>query len=130
VPMHLHRAQLEYELREKLFLLRQQLLLAGTRDKALWEIMLNSLSSFTTLFRHVLVELGEKEARHSQEAVEGLASRLNFDPSAFVQLIGIRAHRLDRNQLRAADVAARYIAAIEIVGSAVDRIERPPAGTC
>ncbi|MBO0912533.1 MAG: nucleotidyltransferase domain-containing protein [Acidobacteria bacterium] len=129
VPMHLHRAQLEYELREKLFLLRQQLLLAGTREKALWEIMLNSLSSFTTLFRHVLIELGEPESKHSQAAVEELASRLNFDPSAFVQLIDIRAHRSDRNQARAADVAAGYISAIEIVASAVDKIERSPTGT-
>src|ERR1700726_97222 len=52
VPMHLHRSQLEYELREKLFLLRQHVLLAGTNEKSLGDIMLNSLSSFTTLFRH------------------------------------------------------------------------------
>jgi hypothetical protein len=127
--MHLHRAQLEYELREKLFLLRQQILLAGTKEKALWEIMLNSLSSFSTLFRHVLIELGEPERRNSQAAVEELASKLNFNPSAFVQLIEVRAHRSDRNQLRATDVAARYISAIETVASAVDRIESAPAGT-
>jgi predicted nucleotidyltransferase len=129
IPMHLHRAQLEYELREKLFLLRQQLLLAGTQEKVLWEVMLNSLSSFTTLFRHVLIELGEPERRNSQAAVEELASRLNFDSSAFVQLIDVRAHRSDRNQLRATDVAARYISAIERVASAVDKIESSPAGT-
>lgn len=35
VPMHLHRFQLEYELREKLFLLRQQLLLANSNDTEL-----------------------------------------------------------------------------------------------
>jgi len=129
IPMHLHRAQLEYELREKLFLLRQQLLLAGAKEKALWEIMLNSLSSFTTLFRHVLIELREPERRHSREAVEELASRLNFDPSAFVQLIEVRAHRFDRNQVRATDVAARYLAAIEAVAAAVDKMESSPART-
>src|SRR5207244_31537 len=32
VPVHLHRSQLEYELREKLFLLRQHILVAGTRE--------------------------------------------------------------------------------------------------
>src|SRR5260221_12873601 len=53
VPMALHRAQLEYELREKLFLLRRHMLTAGTDEKQLWEVMLHSLSSFTTLFRHV-----------------------------------------------------------------------------
>ena len=35
IPMHLHRAQLEYELREKLILLRERLLLASRRQKAI-----------------------------------------------------------------------------------------------
>ena len=35
IPMHQHRAQLEYELREKLILLRQRLLEAGKRARAL-----------------------------------------------------------------------------------------------
>jgi len=129
VPMHLHRAQLEYELREKLFLLRQQLSLAGTQEKVLWEILLNSLSSFTTLFRHVLIELGEPEKKHSQQAVEELATRLNFDPWALVQLINVRAHPSDRSQVRATDVAARYISAIEAVAEAVDKMESSPART-
>src|SRR5271170_6270508 len=51
IPMGLHRAQLEYELREKLILLRERLLLAANNTKRLWELMLGSLSTFTTLFR-------------------------------------------------------------------------------
>src|ERR1017187_10448875 len=51
IPMHLHRAQLEYELREKLILLRQQMLLAAGNKQRLWEILLRSLPAFTTLFR-------------------------------------------------------------------------------
>ncbi|HKW18506.1 MAG TPA: nucleotidyltransferase domain-containing protein [Terriglobales bacterium] len=129
VPMHLHRHQLEYELREKLFLLRQHVLVAGTDEKALWEAMLNSLSSFTTLFRHVLIELGEKGRKHSREATQELAARLNFDPSAFVELIDIRAGKSDRKQFRATDVAARYLAGIETVASAVDKMQGPPVKT-
>ena len=34
-------------------------MLAGTNEKQLWEVMLQSLTSFTTLFRHVLIELGK-----------------------------------------------------------------------
>ncbi len=127
VPMHLHRSQLEYELREKLFLLRQHVLLAGIHEKALWDVMLNSLSSFTTLFRHVLIELGEPGRKQSREAVQELASRLNFDPSAFVQLMDVRAQRSDSKQLRAADVASRYLAAIEKVAAAVDTMQSSPA---
>ena len=122
VPMHLHRFQLEYELREKSFLLRQQLLLANNNESELWEVMLHSLSSFTTLFRHVLLELGEAERKHSRDAVVELSKRLSFDDSAFLQLIDIRTKQVDRKQLRATDVAQRYTGAIEKITSAVDRM--------
>ncbi len=53
--------------------------------------MLNSLSSFTTLFRHVLLEMGEPGRKHSREAVGELAHRMNFDPAPFVQIMDVRA---------------------------------------
>ena len=127
IPMHLHRSQLEYELREKLFLLRQHILVAATREKDLWEVMLNSLTSFTTLFRHLLIELGEQGRKHSREAVQELALRMNFDSSAFVQLMDVRAKRSDRKQFRATDVAGRYLSAIETVTTAVDKMPGSPA---
>jgi len=129
VPMHLHRWQLEYELREKLFLLRQHMLLAGGGDgeKQLWEVMLHSLSSFTTLFRHVLIELGEPGRKHSREAVTELAARLNFDASVFVELMELRASKADRKQVRAGDLAPRYLSAIEKVATAVDTMQSAPA---
>jgi hypothetical protein len=85
--------------------------------------MLHSLSSFTTLFRHVLLELGEAERKHSREAVVELSKRLNFDDSAFLQLIDIRAKKVDKKQLRATEFAERYTGAIEKVTSAVDQME-------
>ena len=127
VPMHLHRSQLEYELREKLFLLRQHVLLAGSNEKALWEAMLNSLSSFTTLFRHVLIEMGEGGRKHSREAVQALGPRLNFDASVFVQLMDVRARKSDRKQFGVSDLASRYLAAIEKVAAAVDTMQGSPA---
>ena len=123
VPMVLHRFQLEYELREKLLLLRQHLVVAGNNEKQLWEVLLHSLSSFTTLFRHVLLELGEPGRKHSREAVTLLSARLNFEASPFVQLMDVRAGKLDRKQLRVSDVAAQYLSAIEKVATAVDTIE-------
>ncbi len=123
VPMNLHRAQVEYELREKLFLLRQHLVLAGSNEKQLWEVMLQSLSSFTTLFRHVLLEMGEPGRKHSREAVGELAHRMNFDPLPFVQIMDVRAQKADRKQLRAAEVAGKYLQAIEQVTAAVDTMQ-------
>jgi hypothetical protein len=122
VPMAHHREQLEYELREKLFLLRQHLLLAGTDEKQLWEVMLHSLSSFTTLFRHVLVEMGEQGRKHSRDAVAELSKKMSFDDSAFLQLLDIRAKKSERGRLRASDLASRYLDAITTVATAVDRM--------
>jgi len=123
VPLTMHRAQLEYELREKLFLLRQHLLLAAEREKELWEVMLHSLSSFTTLFRHVLLEMGETGRKHSREAVVELSKRVNFEPSAVVQLMDVRAQKLDRKQLRGAEVAGGFLEAIGKVLAAVDTMQ-------
>jgi predicted nucleotidyltransferase len=123
VPMALHLFQLRYELREKLTLLRQHMLLAARNDKQVWEVMLHSLSSFTTLFRHVLVELGEQGRKHSREAVAELSARLNFDASPFVQLMDVRAGKLDRKQLSAQALTAKYLLAIEKVAVAVDTMQ-------
>src|SRR3989442_5686633 len=41
IPMHLHHAQLEYELREKLILLRQRLLLAAGNRNGTWDVLLH-----------------------------------------------------------------------------------------
>lgn len=120
VPKTHHREQLEYELREKLFLLRQHLMLAGTDEKQLWEIMLHSLSSFTTLFRHVLLEMGEAERKHSREAVAVLSKKLSFDDLPFLQLMDVRSKQADRKRLRASEVAAKYLEAITIVVASVD----------
>ena len=120
IPMTHHREQLEYELREKLFLLRQHLMLAGTDERQLWEIMLHSLSSFTTLFRHVLVEMGEQHRKHSREAVAVLSKRVGFDDLPFLQLMDVRSKQSDRGRLRASEVAAKYLDVISTVAAAVD----------
>jgi len=125
VPMTHHREQVEYELREKLFLLRQHLLLAGSDDKKLWDVMLHSLSSFTTLFRHVLIELGEPTRKHSREAVTELSERLKFDDLPFLQLMDVRGKKIDRWELRAREVASRYLQTIEQVATAVDTMHIP-----
>ncbi len=122
IPMHLHRAQLEYELREKTILLRERLLIEGTNKKRLWELLLGSLSTFVTLFRHSLIALDETPPDSRRGVIQALAQRIQFDPSAFVQLLDIRERKADRKQFDAADVFGRYLAAIQQVTAAVDRM--------
>jgi hypothetical protein len=122
IPMHLHRAQLEYELREKLILLRERLLLGAGSDDRLWELLLGSLSAFATLFRHALIALGETAPVSKREAVQALTARIQFDPSAFRQLFDIREHKADRKQFDVKDVFNRYLEAVQRVTAAVDTI--------
>lgn len=125
IPMRQHRAQLEYELREKLILLRQRLLLAANDEKRTWELLLRSLSAFTTLFRHALIAQGQAVPATRREAVKALAASLGFDASPFEHLLDIREHRAETRQFRAQEVAGRYLAAVEQVTGAVDRMLDP-----
>jgi hypothetical protein len=120
IPMNLHRAQVEYELREKLILLRQRLLLVAGKDRDLWDLLLASLPAFATLLRHALIALGDDAPRSKREAVQALTSRTQFDSSALLQLLDIREHKADRKQFDVKDVFTRYLAAVQQVTTAVD----------
>jgi hypothetical protein len=124
--MQLHRAQLEYELREKLILLRQRLMLTAGDDKRTWELMLRSLPAFTTLFRHALIAQGQPVPATKREAVKALANMLSFDASPFEHLLDIREQRAEAKQFQALEVAGRYLAAVEQVTAAVDRMLDSP----
>ena len=120
IPMNLHRAQVEYELREKLILLREHVLLAAGNEKRLWELMLRSLPSFATLFRHALIALGDTAPDSKRESLQALSARIPFDASAFLQLLDVRERKADRRQLAVTDVFTRYLAAVQQVTAAVD----------
>jgi hypothetical protein len=122
VPMHLHRAQLEYELREKLILLRERLLVVANDKKHLKELLLHSLSTFITLFRHALIALGDTPPKGKRDVVQALAARIPFDASAFLQLLDIREHKAEARQFDVADVFTRYLAAVQQVTAAVDKM--------
>jgi len=126
IPMALHRAQLEYELRQKLILLRGRLLLAANKKKSLWQLLLGSLSTFTTLFRHTLIALGDTPPKTKRDAVEALTTRIPFDASAFMQLLDIRERKAETKHFDVADVFARYLAAVQQVTAAVDKMLDSP----
>jgi len=122
IPANLHRVQVEYELREKLALLRQHLLLASGNDSRLWELLLRSVSSFATLFRHALIVLGHDAPVGKRDAVLTLSKQIRFDPSDFLQVLDVREQKSDRKKLNVADVFSRYLAALEQVTAAVDKM--------
>jgi predicted nucleotidyltransferase len=122
IPANLHRVQVEYELREKLALLRQHLLLASGNEPRMWELLLRSVSSFSTLFRHALMVLGREAPVGKRAAVQELSKQLGFDPSGILQVLDVREKKSHRKTFVLTDVFARYLAAVEQVAAAVDRM--------
>ena len=120
ISMHVHRVQVEYELREKLILLRQQILLASGNQSRLWELTLHSVPSFGTLFRHALIALGDDAPARKREALQALSTKMGFDLSPVYQLLDVREHKIDSKKIDINELSERYLAAIEKVAAAVD----------
>ena len=120
ISMDLHRVQVEYELREKLILLREHLLLAADSESRLWELLMRSAPSFSTLFRHALIALGDTTQAARPEALQALSRRTGFDPSAMLSVFAAREHKAEHKKTDVFDLAARYLAAVEKVAAAVD----------
>jgi hypothetical protein len=129
IPRNLHRVQVEYELREKLALLRQHLVLSAGSDSRLWELLLRSVSSFATLFRHALIVLGEDAPIGKREAVQALSKKIGFDASGILEVLDIRERKSSRKQFDVTDVFSRYLTALEQVTAAVDRMLDSGAGS-
>jgi len=121
IETHLHRVQVEYELREKLILLRQHLLMAGDDTSRLWDVVLHSAPSFATLFRHALIVLGEDASLRRRESVQALSQKVGFDPSAMQQALDVREGKANRKTFEVLDLCTRYLAGVEKVAAAVDQ---------
>ena len=122
IPANLHRVQVEYELREKIALLRQHLLLASGNDSRLWDLLLRSVPSFATLFRHALIVLGHGAPVGKREAVQALSKKIGFDASGILQVLDVREKKAERKKLDVTNVFSRYLAALEQVAAAVDKM--------
>jgi predicted nucleotidyltransferase len=127
VPMRWHRAQVEYELREKTILLRQRLLMAGTSGEAKWELLVRSLPAFATLFRHALIALGDAGAGSKRETAAALGAKLGIDAGVFGELLDVREKKADRKAARVDAMFARYLTLVEQVTAAVDTMLDPAA---
>jgi len=122
IPMRLHRQQVEYELREKLILLRKHVLLTGSKKDRLWALMLDSLPSFATLFRHALIAFDGQCSPSGREALVQIGTQLHVDPSAFLEVLDVREHRAQEKQFNVENLVTRYLTAVEQVTAAVDKM--------
>jgi hypothetical protein len=122
VPLRFHRVQVEYELREKLLLLRQRSLLAGEKAGRLWDLMVSSVPSFSTLLRHALIALGKSAPVDRREAIDELSRIVRFDPAAIHKVLDVREHKVNPKAIDVRQLFAGYLSAIEEVAAAVDKV--------
>jgi len=109
-------------LREKLILLRQRLVLSLNDEDRLWTLLMQSLPTFTTLFRHSLIVLGDTPSKSKEETLQALGARVSFDPSVFRKLLNVRQKPEDRKNVNIKDIVSSYLNAIQQVTTAVDKM--------
>jgi hypothetical protein len=121
VPLHLHRLQVERELRNGWLRLRGAVLTAPEKKRAHLEIMLASVSTFCTLFRHALLALGHEMPASKRDAVEGVAKLAGADPAAFHLILDMRGGKATRGSVDVEESLRGYMEFVEVVTNEVDR---------
>jgi hypothetical protein len=121
VPMRLHRAQVEHELRVSWLRLRQAILAAPRKRKTHLGIMSASLPVFCALFRHALVALGGDAPHGQRAAIDGVAALTGADPSAFHALLEFREGKRTEGDIDIEATLHAYLEFVEVATKEVDR---------
>jgi hypothetical protein len=120
------RHQVEYELRSKLILLRRQYIPASESVDGLKNLMAESVASFATLFRAVLMLAKIEPPIGKHEVVALTVERYGLNGATFEKIFNIRernfAETLD--EVSANQLFADYLEQIERVIDAVDQVGR------
>ena len=122
------RHQTEYELRGKLIQLRRSYIPAAASAPKLAALMSESLSTFSSLFRPVMLLFGQEPPIAKQEAVRATVSLLGLDGDTFERIFALREAGEDDYTLNERDMDAlfaSYMLQIERIIEAVDRGDAP-----
>jgi len=117
-----HRSQLEHELRSRLLRLRKRYLETQHDDKAVSRLMLDSLPTFATLFRHALLIGGFGAPIKKREIFRATAEHFKVGPSPFDALLDVRtgARKPAPGEMRG--WFEQYLAGITSLSEAVDKL--------
>jgi hypothetical protein len=118
------RHQTEYELRTKLIQLRRLYIPASVSVEKLSALMIDSLATFGSLFRPVLLLHGQEPPRHKADTVRAVAHLLRLDAPVFERIFALRTHpdaSLDETEANA--LFGAYLAQIENVIEDIDHMD-------
>ncbi len=117
------RHQTEYELRSKLIQLRRLYIPHSVSARRLQDLMTDSLSSFATLFAPVLLLHGQQPPVLKHDIVRATVRSLALDAEPFERVFELRASERTLDDVEANELFAAYMAQIERVIEAVDRVD-------
>ena len=124
-PVH-HRHQVEHELRSMQLRLRERYLALQKDHREVTRLMVDSVSTFSTLFRHALILGGLPDGTEppvkKREIFRAAALRFDVSSSPFETLLDIRegARKLPDTEIR--PLFEEYLAQITRTAEQVDRI--------
>jgi predicted nucleotidyltransferase len=118
-----YRAQVEHELKAKLFRLRQQGAQVLSDPAALLRLCLDSVSTFCVLARHALVVAGVDAKTQRRAVVRQLGETLRMDVSPFEILLDVREDKTGPEVGDPGELFARYLESIRRLVEFVDRLE-------
>ena len=119
-----YRAQVEHELRAKLLRLRQKAAGVIREKDLLVELLADSVSTFSVLFRHALLLHGAEAAFEKRRVLEQATARFGIEPSGFRTLLDLREKKIKAREIQAGPLLEEYLKQIQVVVDAVDRLEK------
>jgi hypothetical protein len=121
VPMAQHKLQVERELRVNVIRLRQSYLRIAGRRSELAELLIASASSFGTLFRHVLIALGQEAPSSAREGADRLAKLFAVSAAPFHLVLDLREGKSAGGEMNLEAVFAPYLDLVTRVAEEIDR---------
>ena len=120
-PSH-HRHQVEHELRSRLLRLRERYLVLQKDRRELTRLMVDSVPTFATLFRHALILSGDSPPVKKREIFRAAAGRFQLSEKPFEALMDYRegTQRLDDREIR--PIFEDYLKQITKVAEHVDQL--------
>ncbi len=118
-----YRAQVEHELRAKLFRLRQQAAGVLSDPAALLKLCLDSVTTFCMLGRHALVVAGIGAKTEHRAVVRQLSETLRMDVTSFETLLDIREDKSGGELGDPGELFASYLVSVRRLVEFVDGLE-------
>ena len=114
-----YRAQVEHELRTKLFRLRDKAAGSLKDSKTLTKLMLDSVSTFAVLLRHAMLLSGVEVSGRKRDIVAALP-KIGVKPGAFETLLDVREGKAKPETVQATELFTEYLGEIETAVRHVD----------